>query len=520
MVGFRSLAPQVGVISLLASTVIGSNVLLERGESCECTPENQVVRYIVVEMPPQNVTQPPPTTGGSGPEQNITTTLGPCKAPDVDVSSPERIIPSSKVSLYYGSEGAQSSETLGAHTNSSTNFTTQTTAPTQPGTINMTLTMKHYVVALEYIQSIASVQCSDDLLKVTFSDTEAFETAVNNWSLEEELVMVTNHMGNCDSEFERGFFKVEGVTSDTRDLSISCTASKQQLESIAENLELTFSSLPAATLTKRITLDPRVSLSFGGALPEDTVLLDLEPYLNITADEASFSSTVTFSGYLKYNFWRFKLTDLYFDIDTSFDADLALSASISAAFNRSFTYSPDALQYYLVNVPGIVSLGPGVAFGIGVDIDASAGVDVHTALGVSLPGGNVHVDILNSKKNSVSGWKPVYTANANVSEKVDVGADISASVTVELAIKVLGGLIDLSSGLTAVPRLNNKFSLESTQVIDATNGVSLPASGNQECDLSIKSDFLFNLTGYVTKYWRTNLYGVEVPLVDKCYEFN
>jgi hypothetical protein len=69
-----------------------------------------------------------------------------------------------------------------------------------------------------------------------------------------------------------------------------------------------FSSIPSTTLKKRLTLDPSVALSFGAGLPEDTILFKEDPWVTVKADQAEFASTVTFSGYLKYNFWGFKVS--------------------------------------------------------------------------------------------------------------------------------------------------------------------------------------------------------------------
>lgn len=74
-----------------------------------------------------------------------------------------------------------------------------------------------------------------------------------------------------------------------------------------DSFEMVFSSIPSTTLKKRLTLDPSVSLNFGAGLPEDTILFQEQPWVTIKADQAEFASTVTFSGYLKYNFWGFKV---------------------------------------------------------------------------------------------------------------------------------------------------------------------------------------------------------------------
>jgi hypothetical protein len=71
---------------------------------------------------------------------------------------------------------------------------------------------------------------------------------------------------------------------------------------------MSFTSIPATKLKKRLTLNPNLSLNFGAGLARDTVLLSEAPWVTIKAEEAEFSSTISFSGYAKYNFWRFKVS--------------------------------------------------------------------------------------------------------------------------------------------------------------------------------------------------------------------
>lgn len=502
-------------------------------EQCGCSAENAVVRYIVVEMPPQASPTPEPTvieTTIGGVEEDVaeddvvvaaaaaevpsatpsvvatktnsTTTYGPTPNPDVDCSSSENFKPNRNVSFYYGSADVNDT-----------------------GAIKMDLNMVSDAVVLEYIDTIAKVDCGnpdDDKMTIFFNSTDALQMAVDDWTSDDGVIMITNHLGTCDEEFERGFFLVETITPNKEDMSLSCTASKKDLSSVANDLELTFSSIPAATLTKRLTLDPSASLTFSQSLDQSTVIFSQPPYLNVTAKEAYFTSTVGFSGYLHFNFWGFKLTDMYFDIDASFDSNVEIGVEVAADYTNSFKYAPDVLTYSLVDVPGIVKLGPGIAFAIGVDLAASGKVDAVAGFGIALPAGNVHVDLLDSSKSANTGWTPQYHSYANVTEKAEVGVNASASVTVELAINVLGGLLDLSTGLTATPGFNNKFTLESTQAVNGTaNGTVVSLPDGQGCDqgIGLKSDFVFDLTAFATQWWSTSLYNTEIPIVDMCYEW-
>jgi hypothetical protein len=293
---------------------------------------------------------------------------------------------------------------------------------------------------------------------------------------------------------------------------------------------MTFTSLPAATLTKRITMDPSLSLTFADGLDANTVLYRDGDNFKLTADEASFSSTITFSGHLKYNFGAVKLEALYFDLDASFDADLALSASASGAYKKTHRYAPDDLSYSLVSVPGLVSLGPGISFAVGVDVDVSAAVGLKAGAGITIPSGNVHVDFLDGDKTGTSGWEPHYNSFANVTEAADVRIDASAEVTVELAFELLGGLVDLSSGVTATPGFDNRFKLRGEQGVaiagrelgDADVRVLMSREDGMVCSadsngLELETDFYFKVKAFATKFWNAELYSVRVPLWDYCY---
>ncbi|KAA8644258.1 hypothetical protein EYZ11_005903 [Aspergillus tanneri] len=478
---------------------------------------------------------------------NATVTYGPVAAPNVDTSNPANLIPAANISLYYGSsyDASQSKPALSS------------------GSINVTLDFAHESVVLEYIDALKTVHCTNESVRVVFEHSEAFQTASESWSLHENLVLITNHLGNCDTEFERGFFKVDSIVSNPSDLSITGNASKQEIQHIANTCELTFSSVPAGTLSKRFVVDPSVRIPFSKALAEDTILFNEPSYLTVTANQASFSTEVAFNGYLNFDFWGFKVRDLYFDVTAQFAADLALTAKIDAAYSTAFVYEPSDLSYTLINVPGIVNVGPGVAFGLGMDLISSGAVEVHAGISAEMPNGRAHLDVLDSQKSMSAGWTPTYTPHANISAHAEVTANAHARLTVEMALNFLGGLLDLSGGLTAKPGVANKFTLDATKVLpvkplrrdlndddslavvplgqDSKDDDSLAviplgqgpkdndahavkplmqdAKDDDKCEngLGLKSDFTFTLDAYATKWWDTTLVDVKIPLLDGCH---
>ncbi|KAH6951500.1 hypothetical protein DER45DRAFT_576548 [Fusarium avenaceum] len=497
-------------------------------DSCGCS-----VKYIVVEMPPQTViTQIQTTTSmltkptnlrskpsqttvhaasvTSATYQNSTATFLPRTPAKINRADPKNAVPKKNVSMSYGNVEKPLNQTFPA-----------SNTTTQKGAIDMDLVMNHPAVVLDYIDAIVSVHCTADSVTVQFGKSVAFDTAVKTWLGDQAFILITNNMGNCNPKIGQAFYLVDGVTTNREKSSITCYASGQDLADIAESCEMSFTSIPATKLKKRLTLNPSLSLNFGAGLERDTVLFSEAPWVTIKAEEAEFSSTISFSGYAKYNFWRFKMEKLYFDLDTHFSADIALSADVAAAWSKSILYDPDTLTFTIVEVPGILSLGPGISFAIGVDVDTSAAVSVRAGAGIAIPSANVHLDALDSSKNMATGWTPQYTSYANISESVEVGLNASASLTVQLTFKLLGGLVDLSSGLVATPEFINKFTLDAEQSAVASHlGSAVHVDGtSKECDVSLKSDFEFNLEGFATKWWRANLYSAKVPITDICYDF-
>jgi hypothetical protein len=182
-------------------------------QECQCSPGNQVVKYIVVEMPDpvpsatalESAPIPTPSPG-----VNTTSTFGPVTDPHIDIDNPLNLIPTANVSLYYGS-----------------------TAPEEPGSIHMSLSMDTPAVVLEYVAAISHVDCSKDSLAVTFNNPVSFEKALREWKNLKSFVLITNHMGDCDAEFERGFFLATKVASGSSALTILVTAAKEELTHLA-----------------------------------------------------------------------------------------------------------------------------------------------------------------------------------------------------------------------------------------------------------------------------------------------
>lgn len=289
-------------------------------------------------------------------------------------------------------------------------------------------------------------------------------------------------------------------------------------------MQIDFGQIPGSTpqnSTKRdITWDPTYSLSFNTALPQDTTIASLNPYLSVIANTASFTSSANFKGHLDFNFLGFKVEALYFDLDVAFDANLDLTSSIHGSYSQTFSYAPSGLTLAPITIPGILTLGPALDFSIGAQISADADVNVVTQTEVVLKDGNVHVDLLNEANTGTTGWTPQSSASATLDVAASIEVNPYVLLGVELAVDFLSGLVDLSSGINANATLVNELTGQASVKIATGTGVTVPTglvNGACENGVEYKSDFLFGITAFVSQYYSKELYAVEVPIFDKCW---
>lgn len=125
-------------------------------------------------------------------------TLSPIPAP----AKPDCLVPQSNVTIDYGLNN------------------------TDLAAVNITLSTNYPTILLETISNLTNVDCSSDSVAITFNDAEDLDDAYAQWSSHEKLLLITNHMGDCDTEFERGFFVAGTYTADVASLTLTATTEK------------------------------------------------------------------------------------------------------------------------------------------------------------------------------------------------------------------------------------------------------------------------------------------------------
>jgi hypothetical protein len=275
-----------------------------------------------------------------------------------------------------------------------------------------------------------------------------------------------------------------------------------------------------ATSKRDIDWDPTYSLNFNTALPPNTTIASLDSYISVVANTASFTSSARFTGHLAYNFWTVNVEQLYFDLDVAFDANLDLTSVINGSYSHDFEYAPSSLAVAPISIPGILTLGPALDFAIGAQLSADAGVNLVTQTEVSLQDGNVHVDLLNETNTGTSGWTPQSSASATLDVEATVQLNPYVLLGVELAVDFLGGLLDLSSGINANATLANELIATGDVAAGTASGVSTATgtvNGVCEDGVEYEANFIFEITGFVTSFYSSQIYAVEVPIFDKCW---
>ena len=167
----------------------------------------------------------------------------------------------------------------------------------------------------------------------------------------------------------------------------------------------------------------------------------------------------------------------------------------------------------------MIELGPALKFAVDAEIYASEAVTLTTDLTVGLVDGNVHVDLLTQSNTATSGWVPTQSASANISGQAEAQLNPTASLTVEIAINIFGGLIDLSTGLTAKPGFTNDFILTAAEGVDLSGVQKLTTNGTCQEGLEIESNFVFSVDAFATEWYSTELYSVNVPILKECFSW-
>ncbi|KAL3428160.1 hypothetical protein PVAG01_01669 [Phlyctema vagabunda] len=373
-------------------------------------------------------------------------------------------------------------------------------------------TMNHPAILLEDVDSISKVDCSAESVAVTFSEVSEYEEIFTAWP-QDSFILLTNHLGDCDTDNERGLYVVNSLGFDNKTLTVTASTIRSDFNSSAGEMTISFGKQAANPVKREVTQ------TFLGDFPGTLTLSDdpVSKSLSVKVHEPSLSGNLDVSGHFHYSFHRFRVTEFWFDVDLS----IAMGANVEVIANLGFdndvySFTPASVTVAAFSIPGILDVGPALSFDLGVEVAVSGTVDITSNLTATLNEGHIHLDMLDAKNTFSSGWQPVYTHQTNVSATVEAQVNPFVSLTAEIAANFLNGLLDLSSGITARPEFVNVFTIDGQFDTANSANVTFPAPTEEKCvnGMWYSNAFAFIVTAFVTQFYELELYRLDVPLYE------
>jgi hypothetical protein len=349
-------------------------------------------------------------------------------------------------------------------------------------------------IVLEDVNDLSSVTCSAESVTVTFNSTTTFNEAYTSWP-RADLLLVTNHLGNCDAEAERGIYHAASILFDASTLTITASTSKTNLQEQAKTVTIAFGQ-PVPSQQKR-ELTTSIDLAWSGDLIRTAGL-------SIHANHATLDAAVTIDGVIAYNVETQTATTLF--------------------LRNVYTYKWSPVEAAGFSIPGILTVGPMLDLNVGVDMGMNGTAEVSSNMTMTT-NGLYHLDLLNMTDSTAKSVAPTATTRSTMDTAADMQLDPFVGAEVGVTVNLFDGLLDLSSGLAARATVVNVFNVDAEMVVGDDGNVTLvppPAGGSGGCENGywFTSDFWFNVTARMTALVTMDLYHFDMPMMQtECIAF-
>lgn len=261
--------------------------------------------------------------------------------------------------------------------------------------------------------------------------------------------------------------------------------------------------------------DDGLTIAYNYSILSDQTIVDTD-YVTVKVNEAYVNNSVTYAGHVKWELLK-GVTEFTIDVDKSVSHYADLAVTLKGGYSQSWSWAPDALSYALVDIPGILSLGPSAGVSFGGAVSATAAGTVTAQLTSQMPNGTVHIDLVDWDQSTSAGWETGHDANFSLTEGVSLTVKPYVDFTVQFACKLFDGLVDLSTGVKAQPSFPFTTTATATQdFVNATSGaVSFP---NATCANGLKEDidFEFDIVAFVSQWVSVTLYDYKVDIWEGC----
>lgn len=211
--------------------------------------------------------------------------------------------------------------------------------------------------------------------------------------------------------------------------------------------------------------------------------------------------------------------DLVLYLETNTTSDVVLDFGIDLTSNKTFEYNK-AIDFYAIDIPGVLSFGPQISFAVGAEVTADAAVDVELGLSSTVYNGSFTLDYTGNV--SVSGsWAPTFDVSAEVSEAAGLSVTPYVVSSFALDFEILGGAYSASGGIAPSSSFPTTVALDATQEIGGGKNETATRTekGSAACEdgVELVSDFEFSLRAWVEGKWDEEYaYNVSLPVLDQC----
>lgn len=312
-------------------------------------------------------------------------------------------------------------------------------------------------VALKDVEGISNVRCDDSAIHMTF-DSPRFLNYGKSWAGHPALILVTNHLGNCDANGEPGFYIANNLQQNAASQMLTASVEKKNLADIActyirdihqASTNISATASVRASFTGR-RLDQGANLTFSNPsiwdvsytnAPGQVFADDLS--LVGTTGQGYFYTSLSYSGYLEYEPGRPLtsplLRSLYLDITLTSDHALPLVLNATVPYKGRAAVQVGYLQSNTWGIPGILDVLPSLTFETGADVDAPTPEVAQTNLSALLSDGRARLDLADPNMTSSGGmWDGNYGSGVAIEPAGPVRVAPFLAVTAAFDVNVTG----------------------------------------------------------------------------------
>ncbi|CAH0021444.1 unnamed protein product, partial [Clonostachys rhizophaga] len=178
-------------------------------------------------------------------------------------------------------------------------------------------------------------------------------------------------------------------------------------------------------------------------------------------------------------------------------------------------FKPLAISASPFSIPRILDVGPTAGFGLGIEFGAEGTLNVTSDVAGGMTKGKVHLDLLDTKKATTSGWTPSVKVASEVDALVTLQINPFIELSLAVGVKAFDGLLDLSTGVEIEPKVVNLVSDNGTVAIESASGIKFgpPPEGQCKNAAWFASSSDLDINAFVSLLFKKTIYEYNDPII-------